>query len=125
MRFSSQREAILSYIRGVQSHPTAQDIHESVKKIFPSLSLGTVYRNLNQLLEHQLITAIKQDEIVHYDGNISDHQHFRCKNCDSIIDLEFPVKDIILEHVPRFGHEIQAYELYMTGICKNCKNETK
>ncbi|NOZ08681.1 MAG: transcriptional repressor [FCB group bacterium] len=125
MRFSSQREAILSYIRGVQSHPTALDIHASVKKSFPSLSLGTVYRNLNQLLEHHLITAIKQDEVVHYDGNISDHQHFRCKNCDSIIDLEFPVRDIVLEHGPRFGHEIHAYELYMTGICKNCKNETK
>ncbi len=123
MRFSSQREAILRYIRGVTTHPTAQDIHSAVSAEFPSLSLGTVYRNLNQLLDHELIMAIKQDEVIHYDGNISDHQHFRCKNCNTIIDLDFPIKDMVLDNEHQYGHEIQAYELYLTGICKNCRHE--
>ncbi|MCK5330145.1 MAG: transcriptional repressor, partial [Candidatus Marinimicrobia bacterium] len=69
MRYSKQREAILQIVQMNPVHPTADWVYERVKKTVPNISLGTVYRNLNQLVETKAITAIRCDNTIHYDGN--------------------------------------------------------
>ena len=51
MKFSKQRELILNVVKENSVHPTADFIYEYLKKDNPNLSLGTVYRNLSQLVE--------------------------------------------------------------------------
>ncbi|MBO5766193.1 MAG: transcriptional repressor, partial [Lentisphaeria bacterium] len=46
MNRSVQRDAILSELRSVTSHPTAEDIYKSLRVRMPKISIGTVYRNL-------------------------------------------------------------------------------
>ena len=52
IRYSKQREAIKDYLKSVTCHPTADTVYLNIQKTFPNISLGTVYRNLNFLVEH-------------------------------------------------------------------------
>ena len=51
MRYSKQREAIRTYMEGRHDHPTADNVYAAVREKLPNISLGTVYRNLMQLVD--------------------------------------------------------------------------
>ena len=55
-RYSRQRELIYECLQGMKIHPTAEMIYQTLKPEYPKLSLGTVYRNLNQLADWGVIT---------------------------------------------------------------------
>ena len=43
MKYSKQREALLTLLRSTRSHPSADWLYENLRKEFPNISLGTVY----------------------------------------------------------------------------------
>ena len=51
LKYSRQRESIKNYLATTKEHPTADTVYLQMKKEFPNISLGTVYRNLNLLTE--------------------------------------------------------------------------
>ena len=60
MRFSKQREVIQNIVQKTNSHPTADWIFHKAKKEIPNISLGTVYRNLNQLNKNPEVFVLKE-----------------------------------------------------------------
>ena len=46
LKYSRQREAIKDFLMTRKDHPTADVVYENIKKIYPNISLGTVYRHL-------------------------------------------------------------------------------
>ena len=58
--YSKQREEILNVVKEMRNHPTAEEIYEISKETIPNISLGTVYRNLNTLVNEKLIRKIKE-----------------------------------------------------------------
>mgnify|MGYP002774779458 CR=1 FL=1 len=90
-RYSKQREEIYSVLVNTKTHPTAEWIYEQVRAIDPSISLGTVYRNLGQLCEQgKAIIVETADKKTHYDGCVSEHGHYVCERCGRVFDLESP-----------------------------------
>ncbi len=88
-RYSRQREEILNIVRETTSHPTADWVYEQTRQILPSVSLGTVYRNLNLLAEEGLIQRLVfEDGKVHFDGNTHEHHHYLCQDSGKILDIE-------------------------------------
>ena len=121
MRKSRQRDAILDYVKLSVEHPTADMVYEAVKQSIPNISLGTVYRNLNQLVDEGFITVVEtSDKKVHYEGNLNEHIHLLCKNCCNITDvfIQNQVPDVFKET----GFLIQSQKTVYYGICKNCLN---
>ena len=51
MRYSKQRELVMQTVQQLCDHPTAEEIYDKAAQECPNLSLGTVYRNLNSLVE--------------------------------------------------------------------------
>ena len=51
MRYSKQRELVMQTVQALCDHPTAEEIYDAAVKECPGLSLGTVYRNLNSLVD--------------------------------------------------------------------------
>ena len=49
IKYSRQRESIVNFLASRTDHPTAETIYQNIKKEFPNISLGTVYRNLSLL----------------------------------------------------------------------------
>ncbi|PIZ50710.1 hypothetical protein COY27_06375 [Candidatus Woesearchaeota archaeon CG_4_10_14_0_2_um_filter_33_13] len=48
-RETGQKKVIFECIKGLHTHPTAEEVYLLVKKEIPEISLATVYRNLNLL----------------------------------------------------------------------------
>lgn len=90
VKLTPQRLALLGYLEGNKSHPSAFDIYKGLKKKHPSLSLATVYNTLDLLARNGLLLElpIVKDKI-NYDPDTSDHDHAYCAACGKIFDV-FP-----------------------------------
>lgn len=125
-RYSKQREAIKEYLMSTTSHPTAETVYAHIQEQFPNISLGTVYRNLNFLVEHGEAQRLDMgDEHDHYDGNAAPHNHFYCRHCHRVLDLQMDSIDHI-DLIANAGFDglIEGHTIYFTGLCPNCINQT-
>ena len=52
-------DAILAYLQSERAHRSASEVYEAVRKVIPNISLGTVYRNLGQLVELGRLSPLK------------------------------------------------------------------
>lgn len=120
-RYSKQRELILSNLQNRCDHPTAEMIYQDLKKSHPNLSLGTVYRNLSQLVESKQINKLDLgNPMVHYDANIQPHMHFICERCHQIIDIDIQEESLKKQIKEKYSYHINSIQINMTGICQNC-----
>ena len=87
MRYSRQREALLTLLRSTKTHPDAEWLYTGLRKEYPNISLGTVYRNLRQLTEVGEILELCYGSTSHFDGDISPHYHMICSCCRKIYDI--------------------------------------
>lgn len=120
---SRQRDAILNFLMSRTDHPTADVIYNAIRKEFPNISLGTVYRNLTLLTELGTIKRIScGDSSEHFDANCTPHNHFICDECGSIIDLEMENIDFLNTLAAKhFTGEIKGHNIYFQGLCETCK----
>ncbi|WGX75462.1 transcriptional repressor [Paraclostridium bifermentans] len=123
MKFSKQRELILNAVKDNTVHPTADFIYDYLKKDNPNLSLGTVYRNLSQLVNHGYIQKVSMPGLPdRFDANVIEHNHMICDVCGNIQDIHSD----ILKNIPsaisnELDIEITTCTVILHGICKNCK----
>ena len=121
MRFSYQRDIIYKSICGVDTHPTASDVFNMVQPKIKNISLGTVYRNLAQLVQEHMILELNIAGITHYDGNIEPHQHFVCKQCKTIFDCHTQNDWIVNNIKDNKEYDIQQIDIIFSGYCQKCK----
>jgi len=131
MKYSRQRAAILSFLQTRKDHPTAELVYSNVKEAFPNISLGTVYRNLNQLAEAGMIAkhSFGTLGIDRFDYDTSPHQHFVCSHCNAVIDLPMAGDCETLSRIDEeasagFDGLIQGHRLYFCGICRECLDKS-
>ncbi len=121
---SKQREEILNILRNTDTHPTASWNYDELKKDFNNLSMGTVYRNVNILIDQNLVTKIESgSSFDRFDGNVEAHYHFICRACDSIYDMPMSVMEELNDQAGFYtNHEIQEHRISFYGLCENCND---
>lgn len=127
LKYSKQRESIKNFLVTRYDHPTAETVYLNIRKEFPNISLGTVYRNLNLLAEigeiQKLSPGIGPDR---FDGNPAPHYHFICRHCGCVMDLTVSGLDHInILAGQDFGGEIEGHITYFYGSCPSCKASEK
>lgn len=122
IRKTPQKQAIKDYLCSVTCHPNAEKVYIAVKKKWPHISKGTVYRNLQQMAARGEIQSLS-GKVTCYDGNIHPHAHFICQNCERVIDLHRKFKILDLFKVK--AGKIHYSQLYFYGICKKCEKNNK
>ena len=97
MRYSKQRDLVYEIVKNSHDHPTADTIYLKAREEMPNISLGTVYRNLTELVEsNQILRVIVPGDSDHFDHTLLNHSHFLCKECKSVTDLnKVDVDDLI------------------------------
>ncbi|EAJ5902438.1 peroxide-responsive transcriptional repressor PerR, partial [Campylobacter jejuni] len=71
-------------------HPNIDELYTEIKKEYPSISLATVYKNLNTLQEQGLVVEINVlNQKTCYDIYEEEHIHVVCAKCGGIEDLSF------------------------------------
>lgn len=97
MRLTPQKEAIYNALMASTKHPSAEELHASVREQFPTLSLATVYDNVKKLQKLGLCTEMFDKEgIARYDGNMHVHHHVLHEETGEIHDVYVPAT----EHIP-------------------------
>ncbi len=126
-KFSKQRKRILDLLQSTGIHPTASWIYDRLKGEFPDLSMGTVYRNLNILVEQGLVKKIDFGSTFdRFDANLSQHYHFICEKCGAIHDLKIPIVHSLEEQVKaETNFEVHSHRIEFYGICDKCKEKIK
>ena len=122
MKYSKQRELILTYVQNSTNHPTADMVYKKVQMAIPNISLGTVYRNLNQLCEANLIRKISvPNKIDRFDKLYQDHCHIYCNSCGKIEDIS---KDLLVSAydtiTKKTDYKILSHDIVFVGICHDC-----
>jgi len=125
MKFSRQREMILNQVRSFPIHPTADQVYTALKAENPNLSLGTVYRNLNQLSEMGMLLKIRiADGSDRFDGRTDDHYHMVCDDCKQVYDVELTELDELNNTITeKYGHQLTVVTLNLNGICCECRKK--
>ena len=118
-----KRNAILSYLRGTNAHPSAETIYSDLKQEIPDLSMATVYRNLTKFRQEGMVQCVATVKgVERYDGYTDPHVHFICRHCDAVIDLhemQIPPQ-LIQEAVSVTGGQVDCCSLSFTGLCRDC-----
>ena len=122
LRITRQRRVILDEFRKANTHLTADEVYNRVKKRVPKVSLGTIYRNLEVLSEHGFIEKIElAGHQKMFDGNLNKHYHMRCSNCQKLVDV--PVDDVKIDvsEIEKSGeYTVVGYRLELVALCRKC-----
>ena len=128
LNYSRQRESIKENLRHRYDHPTAEMIFTDIRKLYPRVSLATVYRNLGLLSDlgeiRHLVFPGGPDR---YDGNLAPHDHFICRACGTIIDLDkAPGNPVMMRQVAKqFDGVIEDCSVNFHGLCPACAKRAK
>jgi len=125
-RNSPQREVILEELRKLKSHPTATTLYRLVSKRLPSISLGTVYRNLNLLSKKGIIQKLEVGgSRARYDGDTDKHYHICCSSCGRIDDIQNISEEILnIDLFEIEGYVVEGYHMNFYGICSDCREKS-
>lgn len=122
-RNTVQRASVYNAVHSSHNHPTAIEVLECVRKQKPDISLATVYRNLELLVEQGEIRKIDMpDGAAHYDGTLSPHYHLHCRNCNKAFDVWIPEVQKMLEaQTSKSEFVIEGHDVVFEGLCTSCK----
>ncbi len=123
LRATPQRVAIMDFLDGNISHPSAEQIYQALKPNMPSLSLGTVYNTLDELVRKKVVQELAIDPTrKHIDPNPEPHSHFLCQNCGKIYDVSNPFEPKKFSEESN-GFIIKAFAVYLYGLCPDCQKD--
>lgn len=119
LRVTPQRRAILNAFRGTaDEHLSAEEVLSRASQAVPEIGRGTVYATLAELAELGLLGSVGNPEPVRYETNTEPHDHFRCRVCLRLFDVELGGRD--LERRPLPGYVIEAVAVGAEGTCAQC-----
>lgn len=120
LKITPQRVIILKAIHSLKYHPTAQQIADTVHKENPNISVGTIYKTLETLVEKGVITKFgSTDDSSRYDRLVDNHHHIYSGDNENIEDYVNEELDELLEDffkrnsIPNF--EIESIKVDIRG----------
>jgi Fur family peroxide stress response transcriptional regulator len=116
-----QRLAVFRALLESHSHPDAEALHRGLRGVYPTLSLGTVYKTLEMLQSLGLAHAVSSPEPTRrFDGNQHPHHHLWCIRCRRLVDVELDELAVIA--LPAgLGFQVTDVVIQFNGICANCR----
>jgi Fe2+ or Zn2+ uptake regulation protein len=120
LRLTHPRRLVLEAVRATAIHPTAEWVHQAVRRRLPRVSLGTVYRNLRLLVDQGLIKEIAGPQ-ARFDGNQREHHHFTCLRCRRIVDVDEPLPAVPPPTAQLDGFTVTRQRVEFYGWCPACR----
>lgn len=119
---SRQRDLLLEILRSTDCHPDADWVFARMREKMPSVSLGTVYRNLSKLAAEGVILKLDVGQNAdRFDGFQEPHYHLACKDCGAVVDIRMPYAPSLNTAAEAgSGCEIEGHALLFYGKCPSC-----
>lgn len=125
-RNTKQKQLILEILRDSKRPMSINEIYHSIVNDYPKIAKSTIYRNIDTLLQQDLIDKYylnDQELFYRIKSSSNEHKHYIiCDKCKKMFDLPTcPIHDI--EQVMRdTGFTITDHYIQITGTCKDCAN---
>lgn len=123
LRVTGPRLAMLAELDRNRAHPNAWDLHRLLRARHRSLSISTVYLNLEAFIRAGLVRRLPgKDGRMRVDGTVLDHDHAVCRDCGDVFDvprlrLRARRRPATLPHGLRVLHARVEYEV----LCARCQ----
>ena len=121
LKAKPQRLALLEIIF-LHGHINVDRLYEDVKKKFNSISLATIYKNINAMTKNMILFEVKlPNEKSVYEIVKEKHSHLLCTKCGEVQDIEIDTKNIVSDISSKYTFNIEQSDLVFSGYCKNCQ----
>jgi len=122
-RNTIQKQLVLETVRSMTNHPTAEEIYGKITMQHPTISKGTVYRNLNLLADQGEILRVQIPNAAdRFDFNTAHHYHVRCQHCGKVFDVSIPYFENLEKNINQTdGFLLLSHDIVFSGICPSCQ----
>lgn len=129
MKATPKRLAILEILDNESVYLSPEEIWKKMKKQFKKIGLPTVYRNLYELSEGDIISKVTLPDrqlYYYFCRNRAHHHHFVCLSCRAVEDVNFCKAKELEKKVKRdLKGEVVSHMMQINGICRNCLKKKK
>ena len=124
LAFTHQRQVIYEAIVDSREHPTPELIYEQVRLRIPSISLGTIYKNVKTFLDSGVLKEVTLHHgSLRLESNMTPHHHLVCSSCKAIFDIEESAVEPV--QLPKAGlpegFSIRQCRVEYVGVCRSCQ----
>lgn len=121
-KITAQRRCIFRALDGDVTHPSAERVHERVRRDMPNVSLKTVYQTLNDLADLGVIGVLDVGTgSARFDPNVETaHHHLVCRSCGKVRDLTADYPGLRVTRRAAQGFHVDSAEVVFRGLCEEC-----
>ena len=120
LKVTPQRIAIVEELYK-NGHMNIDELYRNLLSKFPSISLATIYKNINSMVEKLFLSEVKIPETKSvYELTKTEHAHMVCSSCGSICDIMLDVSSIVKEASTLTDFRINSTSVVLNGICGKC-----
>ncbi len=123
LRLTPQRDVLLRVLSETTGHPTADDLVRDVRRVLPSVSHATVYRNVQELVRAGLVGTLERaGGAVQFEVNPDDHHHFVCRGCGQVWDVYLDAFEVRPKRgLSLKGFRVDRRDVQLHGLCAACR----
>lgn len=120
LKVTPQRIAIIEELYK-NGHMNIDDLYKKLLDKFPSVSLATIYKNINSMVEKLFLSEVKiPNAKTVYELSKNEHAHLVCSNCKAVMDIELDSSDISKQISNLDNFKVNQTDIILSGICQKC-----
>jgi Fur family peroxide stress response transcriptional regulator len=120
LKITPQRLQILKKL-DEEGHLSVDDLFITLRETFLSISLATIYKNINIMSQKQVIQEVKiPNQKSVYEISKHEHSHMVCSSCESIYDLTLNTDNLVSQVNSLSNFQVKGSVVLFNGICSKC-----
>ena len=121
LKATPQRLAIVELMQ-IHGHISIEELYKYVKEKFASISLATLYKNINAMIAVDFVKEIKIPYTkTKYELIKDPHSHLLCEKCNKVEDITIDLKAISQDCANNSHYQVNEASLLLSGICPSCQ----
>lgn len=123
LKATPQRLAIIQLMHQA-GHITIDELYQMIREKFTSISLATLYKNVNTMLDVTLIREVKiAGQKTKYEIEKESHAHVVCKSCGELKDIAVDPLSLLQKSMAANHYKMDEVSIVISGICPECQKK--
>lgn len=123
LKATPQRLAIIQLMHQA-GHISIDELYQKIREKFTSISLATLYKNVNTMLNVTLIREVKiAGQKTKYEIEKEAHAHIMCKSCGELKDIEYDPHSILQKSIEMSQYKAEDISIVISGVCPECQKK--
>lgn len=121
LKVTPQRVAIVEELHK-NGHMNIDDLYKNLLEKFPSISLATIYKNVNAMIEKIFLIEVKVPQAKSvFELAKEQHSHLVCSSCGKIEDIYIDTSAVNNSLMAISNFKIDTTDVVFTGTCSKCQ----